>query len=174
MVFQQLVAILQVSQEKMSTHPSTLPGSHLGSPRFLKQFFFFYFRMHFQIVIGLWKNFEDIPGSSAGRVHLQCRRPQLDSWVRKFPWRRDRLPTPVFLGFPGSSDGKESAFIVGNLDSISGLARSLGGGRDNPLQYSCLKNLHGQKRLPPWGHKESDMTEQLSTAQSRVHLFTNI
>ena len=41
MVFQQLVAILQVSQEKMSTHPSTLPGSHLGSPRFLKQFFFF-------------------------------------------------------------------------------------------------------------------------------------
>ena len=25
-----------------------------------------------------------------------------------FPWRRDRLPTPVFLGFPGGSDGKES------------------------------------------------------------------
>ena len=25
----------------------------------------------------------------------------LDSWVRKIPWRRDRLPTPVFLGFPG-------------------------------------------------------------------------
>ena len=24
-------------------------------------------------------------------------------------WRRDRLPTPVFLGFPGGSDGKESA-----------------------------------------------------------------
>ena len=30
-------------------------------------------------------------------------------WVGKFPWRRDRLPTPVFLGFPGGSDGKESA-----------------------------------------------------------------
>ena len=26
-----------------------------------------------------------------------------DSWVGKFPWRRDRLPTPVFLGFPGGS-----------------------------------------------------------------------
>ena len=33
----------------------------------------------------------------------------LDSWVGKFPWRRDRLPTPVFLGFPGGSDSKESA-----------------------------------------------------------------
>ena len=31
------------------------------------------------------------------------------SWVGKTPWRRDRLPTPVFLGFPGGSDGKESA-----------------------------------------------------------------
>ena len=32
------------------------------------------------------------------------------SWVRKICWRRDRLlPTPVFLGFPGDSAGKESA-----------------------------------------------------------------
>ena len=31
------------------------------------------------------------------------------SWVRKIPWRRDRLPTPAFLGFPGGSAGKESA-----------------------------------------------------------------
>ena len=29
--------------------------------------------------------------------------------VGKIPWRRDRLPTPVFLGFPGGSAGKESA-----------------------------------------------------------------
>ena len=29
--------------------------------------------------------------------------------VGKIPWRRDRLPTPVFLGFPSSSDCKESA-----------------------------------------------------------------
>ena len=28
-------------------------------------------------------------------------------WVRKFPWRRDKLPTPVFLGFSGGSDSKE-------------------------------------------------------------------
>ena len=30
-------------------------------------------------------------------IHLQCRKHQFDSWVRKIPWRRERLPTPVFL-----------------------------------------------------------------------------
>ena len=37
------------------------------------------------------------------------------------PWKRDRLPTPVFLGFPGSSDGKESACNAGDLDLIPGI-----------------------------------------------------
>ena len=38
------------------------------------------------------------------------------------------------------------------------------------LQHSCLENPHGQRRLAgysPWGRKESDKTEQLSTAQHR-------
>ena len=38
--------------------------------------------------------------------------------VRKIIWRRDRLPTPVFMRFPGGSDGKESAYNVGDLGSI--------------------------------------------------------
>ena len=36
------------------------------------------------------------------------------------------LPTPVFLGFSGGSDGKESAHNVGDLGSVPG--RSPGGG----------------------------------------------
>ena len=32
---------------------------------------------------------------------------RFNSWVGKIPWRRDRLSTPVFLGFPGGSAGKE-------------------------------------------------------------------
>ena len=64
-----------------------------------------------------------------------------DSWVRKIPWKRDRLPTAVFLGFPGGSDGKESACNVGDLGSIPGLGRSHGGRHDNPLQYSFFFNL---------------------------------
>ena len=68
------------------------------------------------------------------------RRPQFNSWVRKIHWRKDRLPTPVFLGFPGASAGKESASNVGDLDSIPGLGRSPGDRKGYPLQYSGLEN----------------------------------
>ena len=78
------------------------------------------------------------------------------------PWRRDRLPTPVFLGFSGGSDGKEYTCNSGDLGSIPGWGRSPGGGRGNPLQDSGLDNLHGQRSLEgysPWDRKESDKTE---------------
>ena len=58
------------------------------------------------------------------RIRLQCRRPLFDSWVRKIHWRRDRLPTPVFLGFPGGLVSKESTCNAGDLGSILGLGRS--------------------------------------------------
>ena len=61
------------------------------------------------------------------------------------------------LGFPGGSDGKESACNAGELGLISGLGRSSGGGHGDPLQYSCLENpmdrgawratVHGVKRV---------------------------
>ena len=60
---------------------------------------------------------------SQEKICLQCRRTGFDSWVGKISWRREWLPTPVFL--PGEFHGQ----------------RSLAG-------YS------------PWGHKESDTTEQ--------------
>ena len=40
------------------------------------------------------------------------------------PWRRDILPTPVFLGFPGGSVSKEPTCNTGNLGSAPGLGRS--------------------------------------------------
>ena len=86
--------------------------------------------------------------------------------VRKICWRRDRLPTTVFLGFPGGSVGKESAYNVGDLGLIPGLGRSPGGGYENPFQYSWLENPHGQRSLvgfTPWRPKASDTTEQLSS-----------
>ena len=30
-------------------------------------------------------------------ICLQCRRPRINSRVRKIPWKRDRIPTPAFL-----------------------------------------------------------------------------
>ena len=71
---------------------------------------------------------------------LQFRRPWFNSWVRKIPWRRDRLPTPVFLGFPCSSFGKDSLCNVGDLGLIPGLGRTPGEGKGYPLQYSDLEN----------------------------------
>ena len=62
------------------------------------------------------------------------------------------------------------AMQVRFLGSIPGSGRSSGGGHGNPLQYySCLESPHGQRSLVgygPWGRKESDMAERLSTAHS--------
>ena len=72
-----------------------------------------------------------------------------------------------FLGFAGGLDRQESACSARDLGSISGSRRSPGVGNGYPLQYSCLENsmdkgaywatVHG---ICPWGHKETDTTEQ--------------
>ena len=64
---------------------------------------------------------------------MQCRRPKFDSWVRRIQWRRERLPTPVFLGFPGGSAGKDSACNAGDLGSTPRLGGSPGEGKGHPL-----------------------------------------
>ena len=49
------------------------------------------------------------------------------------------------MGFPGGSDGKESACSAGDLGSIPGSGRSLGEGNGHPLRYSCLESpMHGR------------------------------
>ena len=89
--------------------------------------------------------------------------------VRPHRWQPTRLPHPwdspgkntgvvaqlyihmyVYThiwGFPGSLDGKESACNAGDLGLIPGSRRSPGEMNDNPLQYFCLENLHGQRSL---------------------------
>ena len=64
-------------------------------------------------------------------------------------------------GFPGGSDGKTSAHNVGHPGSIPGLGRSPGEG-NGPVFLPG--KAHEQRSLlgyGPWGHKESDTTEQL-------------
>ena len=65
------------------------------------------------------------------------------------------------MGFPGSSDGKESACIVEDLGLLSELGRSPGEGNGNSLQYSCLEN--------PWmeepGGKQSMSGKELDTTE---------
>ena len=81
------------------------------------------------------------------------------SWIGKIHWRRDRLPTLVYLGFPRGSADKESTCNTGDLGLIPGLGRSPGEGKGYSLHYSDLENsmdgiVHGD-------HKESNMTERL-------------
>ena len=64
----------------------------------------------------------------------------------------------VSKGFPGGSDGKESACKAGDLGSVPGLGRSPGEGKGYPLQYSGLENSMDTVH----GVAESDTTEQLS------------
>ena len=71
----------------------------------------------------------------------------------------------LYVGFPGSTAGKESAVYAGDLGLIPELGRSPGEGHDNLLQYSSLENpkdrgawwakVHGVAKSPMW----------LSTAQ---------
>ena len=68
---------------------------------------------------------------------------------------RDRLFTPVFLGFAGGSDSKESTCNVGDLGLIPGLGRFPGEGNRYPLQYSGLENsmdcmVHGVAKNQIW------------------------
>ena len=65
------------------------------------------------------------------------------------------------MGFPGSSDGRESACNVGDLGWIPG--RSSGEGNGNPLSILAGKH-YGQRSLvgySPQGHTELDTTVEL-------------
>ena len=92
-----------------------------------------------------------LPGSSAGKESMSSAEdPSLIPGSGSSLWVRNRLPTPVFLGFPS---GSESACNGGDLGSVPVLGRSPGGGHGNSFQYSCLENPHGQRSLvsySPW------------------------
>ena len=114
------------------------------------------------------------------RIRLQCERLGFNPWVGKIPWRRKRLPTPVFWsgefhdlyspqGRKESGQLSDFHFYFHNaedMDSIPGSGRSPGEGNGNPLHYSCLGNsidrgawqatVHGSQKsrtqLSNWAH----------------------
>ena len=64
----------------------------------------------------------------------------------------------------GGSDGKESSCNAGDPGSVPRLGRSPVDGKSCPLQVSGLENSEGPGGLQPWVHKDSDSTEQLTSA----------
>ena len=71
---------------------------------------------------------------------------------REDPLERDRLPTPVFLGFPGGSAGKDPPSVqetwVGKIPW-----------RRERLSTPVFWPGEFHELYSPWGHKESDTTE---------------
>ena len=111
-----------------------------------------------------WREFEWILGVGEGQEGLAC----CDSWGHK------ELDTTKWLnwtervqGFPGGSDGKESACNVGDLGSIPGSGRSPGEGKGNPLWYSCLENP--MDRGAWWA-----IVHGVAKSQTRLSNFTSL
>ena len=48
--------------------------------------------------------FVGVPESKKKKICLQCGRPRFDPWVRKISWRREWLPSPVFLRIPQTEE----------------------------------------------------------------------
>ena len=74
----------------------------------------------------------------------------------------------IVYGFPGGSEGKESACNAGDLGLIPGSGRSPGRGNGNPLLYSCLENpMDGGawRAITVHGIAESDTTESLTLSE---------
>ena len=67
-----------------------------------------------------------------------------ESLVQFLGWEdlleKGQATTPIFLGFPGGSAGKEPTYSAGGLGSTPGLGRSSGEGKGYSLQYSGLEN----------------------------------
>ena len=78
-------------------------------------------------------------GSAGKKICLQCGRPGFDPWVGKIPWRRERLPTPVFwpgefnrLYSPWNSPGQNTG--VGSLSLLQRIFPTQG---SNPSLLNC-------------------------------------
>ena len=73
-------------------------------------------------------------------------------------------------GFCGGSDGKESACNAEDVGLIPRLGRSPGKGNGYPLQYSWLENsMEKGAWWALWGHKDLDLTEQLTHTHTHTH-----
>ena len=89
--------------------------------------------------------------------------------------RRNRPPTPVFLGFLYGSAGKESACNAGDSSSIPGSGSSAGEGIGYPLQYSwaslvaqLVKNLPAMQETPVRFLGQEDALEKGKAAHSSI------
>ena len=128
---------------------------------FSHQFFFFFFFHHTEWHAGSW-----FPNQGENLFPLFPL-----EWKHSVPTTGPQgksLTWQILVTLPWCHSWSHQV-LVWDLALIPGLGRSPGGGHGHPLQYSWLQNPHGQRNLAgysPRGHKEWDMTEQLSFQQT--------
>ena len=117
----------------------------------------------------LWARPPHLQGMGMSFVfYLQCRRPWFDSWVRKILWRRDRLPTPVFLGFPFGSTGKEPAWVrMLQLKSLHATTKTRYSQIKQTNKKSTPQNIQGVSKWVP-GAQGWDLGCELSAPRFRL------
>ena len=71
------------------------------------------------------------------------------------------------MDFPSGSDGKASAYHVGDLGLIPGSGRSPGEGNGNLLQYTCLEN-------PMDGGAWQATVHRVTKSQTRLNDFASL
>ena len=80
----------------------------------------------------------------------------------------------IFKGFPGGSDGKESACIAGDPGSVPWVGKNPWRRKWQPIPMFVPGKSHGQRSLEgyhPWGHKELDITENAHTFYIQMKIF---
>ena len=122
------------------------------------------------------------PGGSDSRICLKCKRLGFDDsfpteaitvfWVEFLEWYGSVYvsisisqfipPLPYYLGFPGSSAGKESACNAGDPGLIPRMGRCPEEGNSYPLQYSSLENSMNRERWQATVHGFAKSRTRLS------------
>ena len=79
------------------------------------------------------------------------------------------------MGFPGGSDGKESAYSAGDPGLIHGLGISPGEGNGTPLQYSCLENTTDGGAWQATVHgitkSQTRLSDQLFMRENQLYVY---
>jgi len=85
-------------------------------------------KSHDSCIFNFLRNLQASLVDQLQRICLQCGRSGFDPWVGKIPWRRERLPTPVF--WPGEFRGLHSSWGHKELDAAEQL--SLPASKESP------------------------------------------
>ena len=96
--------------------------------------------------------------------------PEFGSYLLRGAGREGAISLIVCISkssFPGGSDGKASAYNVGDPGSVPGLGRSPGEGNGKPLQYSCLEN-------PMYGGAWEATVHVVTKSWTRLSNFTSL